>query len=136
MRFLLDSNTVSYLLRKDDQVRSHFEAARSQPDTTFILSPMVDFEIRRYLLLKEARRNLEQYSLLTKEWRKVDLTGQDWEMAAVIWAARHRSGQPIEDADLLIAVSALQHEARLVTSNTRHFGDLNLALVDWRQPLP
>lgn len=136
MRLLPDTNTISYLLRNDRQVRAQFDSALEKPETVFVLSPMVDFELRRYLLLKEASRNLRQYEALVESWMPVSLGESDWRLAASLWAERHRAGEPIEDADLLIAVSALRLNAALVTSNPRHFSNLGLTLVDWRQPIP
>lgn len=135
MRLLLDTNTLSYLLRNDDNVRAHFRSAAASPETFFLLSPMVDLELRRYLLLKNASRNLRQYEALIADWDRAELDENDWRRAATLWADRHRAGQPIEDADLLIAVSALRNNAMLVTSNQRHFADLGLELIDWRQPV-
>lgn len=131
MRWLLDTNTVNYLLRKNPVVRSAFITVRECAETVFLLSPVVDYEIRRYLLLKGATRNLAQYELLTANWQKTGFTSEDWDYAAELWAERHRQGLPIEDADLLIAVSALRHDAILVTNNLRHFTNLGIRLENW-----
>jgi tRNA(fMet)-specific endonuclease VapC len=131
VNWVLDTNIISYLLRGDSRVRDAFVAVRDAPDTSFILSPVVDYEIRRYLLLKGASRNLAQYEALTATWTAVPLSEADWRQAAALWADRHRNGTPIEDADLLIAVTALAREAVLVTHNTRHFGGLDLRIADW-----
>jgi predicted nucleic acid-binding protein len=128
---LLDTNTLSYLLRSDSAVRSAFIAARDKEQCTFLLSPVVDYEIRRYLLLKGATRNLAQYEALTVNWQDTGFDREDWLQAALLWAGRHRIGMSIADADLLIAVNALRHDAVLVTNNARHFKDLGLRLENW-----
>ncbi len=97
----------------------------------FLLSPVVDFEIRRYLLLKQATRNLRQYEALVESWVKLELNHSDWEQAAVWWAELHKKGYSIADADLLIAVHAFANQATLVTKNLRHFEYLDLILIDW-----
>ena len=97
----------------------------------FLLSPVVDFEIRRYLLLKQATRNLRQYEALVESWIKLELNHSDWEQAAVWWAELHKKGHSIADADLLIAVHAFANQATLVTKNLRHFEYLDLMLIDW-----
>ena len=48
MNFLLDTNIINYLLRGNGTVRERFDTVAGG----FLLSPVVDFEIRRYLLLK------------------------------------------------------------------------------------
>jgi tRNA(fMet)-specific endonuclease VapC len=85
----------------------------------------------RFLKLKNATRLLGGYTLMVANWLPVSLDGQDWETAADIWAERHRVGKPIQDADLLIAVTALKADAILVTNNTRHFEGLGLLLENW-----
>lgn len=54
MNFLLDINIINYLLRGNGTVRERFDTAAGE----FLLSLVVNFEIRRYLLLKQATRNL------------------------------------------------------------------------------
>lgn len=47
----------------------------------------------------------------------------------VVTAAR-RAGRPVEIRDLQIAGIVAARRATLATRNTRHFGDLGIALVD------
>lgn len=97
----------------------------------FILSPMVHFEVTRYLKLIGATRTLRSYSEITTNWLPVNLEPVDWDTAADIWARRHRSGRPISDADLLIAVTALKTGAVLVTNNVSHFEGRGLTVENW-----
>lgn len=131
MKWLLDTNMISYLLRGNALVRSRYITAREAIDSRFILSPVVDYEIRRYLLLKGASRNLAQYERQIADWDKPPFDAAHWALAATVWADRHRVGQPIADADLLIAITALRQDATLITNNTRHFDHLSLRLEDW-----
>jgi len=131
MKWVLDTNILSYLLRSHASVRGRFNAARQATDALLVLSPVVDYEVRRYLLLKGATRNLAQYEALTAQWVEPPFYGAHRQQAAALWAERHRRGQPIEDADLLIAVTALRQDATLVTNNTGHFTGLGLRLEDW-----
>ena len=54
MNFLIDTNIINYLLRGNGTVRERFDTAAGE----FLLSLVVNFEILRYLLLKQATRNL------------------------------------------------------------------------------
>lgn len=129
MNYLLDANVVSDLLRGHEPVRSRYLALAS---TSFLLSPVVDYEIRRYLLLKGATRNLAQFEALIATWAPVLFDTSSWKLAAKLWADRHRVGLAIADADLLIAVSALEQDATLVTNNRSDFAGLGLRIEDWR----
>lgn len=53
--------------------------------------------------------------------------------AAEIYGDLHKRGALIEDADILIAATALEHGLALVTENPSHFGRIqNLIVEGWR----
>lgn len=52
---------------------------------------------------------------------------------AELWAERQRTGRPIADADLLIAVQAERLRAILVTDNEKDFEGLGLRIDNWRK---
>ncbi len=89
------------------------------------------YEVTRYLKLKGARALARSYEELVAAWERLEILGGDWDVAADLWAERHRVGRPIEDSDLLIAVGALQSGATLVTNNTDHFEDLGIEVENW-----
>jgi tRNA(fMet)-specific endonuclease VapC len=58
-----------------------------------------------------------------------------FDRAADLWAFARKAGLPRNDADLIIAATALEHERTLVTGNTAHFSWVpGLVLENWRQP--
>lgn len=111
-------------------VKDRYRAA-AQAGARFALSVVVNYEVVRYLRLRGSTRMERDYHSLVSNWTLVELTSADWDTAADLWVARHRKGRPIEDADLLIAVTALKAGAVLVTNNTRHYADLGLTLENW-----
>lgn len=130
MIYLLDTNTLNYVLKQVRPVLDRFEAAVAA-GADFVLCPVVHYEATRYYSLKNATRLLHEYQTLVADWNWIDLTGPDWDTTADLWARRHRAGSPIEDADLLIAVTARKAGAVLVTNNGAHFHDLDLSLENW-----
>jgi predicted nucleic acid-binding protein len=131
MTWLLDINTLGYLFQGHSQVRGHYDQACHE-DGGFILSPVVDYEIRRYLQLVGATRNLHQYEALIQNWFFAALDMNDWRRAGLLWAERQRAGWGnIEESQLLIAVTALRYDALLVTDQTRHFAGLGVITMDW-----
>ena len=74
---------------------------------------------------------MAQYEALTADWQDTGFDREDWLQAASLWAERCSAGMSVADADLLIAVSALRHDAVLVTNNQRHFNGLGLILENW-----
>ena len=130
MTFLLDTDILNYVLKRDEVVVQRFEQALRKGHR-FVLSAVVDFEITRYHRLKGMNRVARFYSALVEQWPRVEVEAGDWRNAADLWATRHRARRPITDSDLLIAVSALKTGATLVSNNLRHFDDLGLSLASW-----
>lgn len=55
--------------------------------------------------------------------------------AADLWAEGKRSGDPFDDADLMIAATARETSRVLVTGNTAHYTWISgLTMEDWRNP--
>jgi len=55
-----------------------------------------------------------------------------WSLWATLKARQQRLGRPIEDLDLLIAATAMQHRLILATLNSRHFAVIEgLRWEDW-----
>src|SRR5262249_27301374 len=122
--------TLNHLIRERPAV-AEIAAARVRRGDELLLAAPVHFELIRYLELKGASQLIRAYRKLTRFWTLVDLTFSDWSEAALLWADRHREGKAISDLDLLLAVIARREDAVLVTSNTRHFEGLGIALEDW-----
>lgn len=127
---LLDTNTLSYILKNLTPVPAKLDEAVRQ-GKSFLLASVAHYELTRYLHLKGAHRLLRLYQQLTATWQRCEPSFEDWEEAARLWAERHRAGKGISDPDLLLAVLARKWSATLVTTNTRHFEGLGIALEDW-----
>jgi tRNA(fMet)-specific endonuclease VapC len=132
MTYLLDTDTVNYLIKGVQPVKRQFRSV-TRDGASFALSMIVHYEVSRYLRLRTATRSRRFYEQLTANWAPIGLTEADWETAIDLWVRRHRAGRPIEDADLLIAVTALKAGAVLVTNNASHFIDLGLTVENWMQ---
>lgn len=132
MRYLLDSDIVNYLVKGIPGVTERFREAAAQ-NSRFVGCPVVHLEVTRYLKLRGATRMLRFYTSMSARWKQRQYTAADWDLAADLWAQRHRAGQPIEDSDLLIAVYALQSGAVLVTNNLDHFEGPGLTIESWAE---
>ena len=130
MIYLPDTDTVNYLVKNIAVVQKHYQSAVRAGDS-FLLSLMVDFQITRYHSLKNAANVHRLYTNLVVNWERTGIADTDWADAATLWASRHRLGRPIDDADLLIAITAKKCGAVLVTNNTRHFEGLGVPLANW-----
>jgi len=131
--YVFDTNTIAMLLRSDPLALDHFDAI-ALPDNTIFACPMVWYETKRGLLAKSAEKQTLLFDDLFATFHWQDYTPQDWILAASLWTLRRKEGRPVDDADLLIAVFALNRQAILVTANEKDFAGLGLTIENWATP--
>ncbi|MCQ3932243.1 MAG: hypothetical protein DPW16_17475 [Chloroflexi bacterium] len=131
--YVLDTNIVSLILRRDPNVTIRFQEAL-RANATIIGCAMVWYEVRRGLLAKDAKKQMQMFETMFADFTWEDYTLQDWTLATDLWAKRRRLGKPIEDADLLIGAFTLNRNAILITDNEKDFVDLGLTIENWQKP--
>lgn len=130
--YVLDTNIISLLLRRDPNVEARIEKVFASDDVV-VLSPLAFYESKRGLLKRDAKKQLPFFEEWSAQLVWQDLVRADWELAAEMWAMREKQGRPAEDADLLIAAQAKRLHAILVTDNTKDFDGLNVTIENWRE---
>jgi tRNA(fMet)-specific endonuclease VapC len=129
MRYLLDTNTVSYFFRGEGQVAAHMSRV---PPAQIAIPAVVVFEIRYGLLKTPIRRIQAQFEELLRWITVVPFDHETTVHAAKVRANAERRGRPIGAYDTLIAATALQFESILVTRNVSEFRFVEgLQLADW-----
>jgi len=133
MKYVLDSNIISYALKGDAEIRRHLDEATATGNE-ISMPHIVYFEIKRWLLqigAKGKRRVFEEMLHDTITIQSMD--EPVWDMAATLYVETRKEGKPMGDADLLIAAYCLVNDYTLVTNNTRHFERVDgLKLVNWK----
>ena len=130
-RYMLDTNTVSHLLKKHPVVARRVVAV---PITSLCISAITQGE----LLFGLARRPeaTALHGAVREFLRRVDVLPWDTAASEVYGparAAREREGRVLAPLDLLIGSHALSTDAVLVT-NDRAFGHLpGLQIEDWTE---
>ena len=128
-RYMLDTNTVSHLLKEHPKVARRVVAV---PISSLCISAITEGE----LLFGLAKRpDAKRLHIAVRELlRRVDVLPWDTTIAEIYGIARanmERSGKILAPLDLLIAAHALSAGAILVT-NDRTFGQVaNLHVEDW-----
>jgi tRNA(fMet)-specific endonuclease VapC len=113
------------LARADEYLHEH---------RTFQLSTITRYEILRGLAAKGAVRQTSTFLQQCRQSTIHPVTEEIADQAAEIYAALHRQGQLILDADILIAATALARGLVLVTGNEDHFRRIpELRFVNWRR---
>lgn len=133
---ILDTNVLSALMRSAPDA-AVIDWLDEQPSESIWITSVTEFESRFGLaLLPEGkrRRALEAvFAQLLKEDlenRVLPFDSAAAEQAALLAARRQQAGQPVDMRDTQIAGIALSRRATLATRNVRHFGDLNVPVVN------
>ena len=130
-RYMLDTNTVSHLLKKHPIVARRVVAV---PITSLCISAITQGELLFGLAKRPEATTL--HAAVGELLRRVDILAWDATAANSYGAARaatQRQGRVVAPLDLLIGAHALSTQAVLVT-NDRAFGHLaGLQIEDWTE---
>lgn len=133
---ILDTNVLSALMRSAPDA-AVIDWLDEQPSESIWITSVTEFESRFGLALLpdgKRRRALEAvFAQLLKEDlenRVLPFDSAAAEQAALLAARRQQAGQPVDMRDTQIAGIALSRRATLATRNVRHFGDLNVPVVN------
>ena len=133
MIFVLDTNIVSYYLRGHEVVYRRWMQAE-QPGNAIYLTPMAYYETKRGLLLPQFAKLAAAFEMFSESYPPLVLDLPTLDRAAYIHSDLKVRGLPLEDADILVAATALRHNATLVTHNVKHLARVpNIRLEDWTQ---
>lgn len=128
------SDVISPSVKRRPSVANHLKQyLRSQGRLAF--SEISCFEVLRGLRKKCAAVQLQHFAEFCRHSELLPVTYEVLDRAASLWADGQEQGVGTDDADLIVAATAMLHGLPLVTANTRHFAWIaDLPLVDWRQP--
>ncbi len=115
--YTLDSNIIRPLLRREDRVVSRLRHLLRH-GVPVKINALSYFETKRGLLAAAATTQLARFEELCATLGVLPLERPTLDKASEIYAGLRREGKLIEDADLLIAATALVHDLCLVTNNT------------------
>lgn len=131
MLYTLATNVVAALLRREPQVIAELEKCLARGDVVS-LNALGYFETRRGLWETQPKK-VQAFERLVQEAGVLELRLSTLDLAATIYQDLRRRGLLIEDADILIAATALAHDATLVTRNLKHFERIEgLKLETWK----
>ncbi|MEL6459003.1 MAG: type II toxin-antitoxin system VapC family toxin [Cyanobacteria bacterium J06621_15] len=119
MSYLLDTNIVSYILKiRNLAVNRKLEEVRRSGEEVFI-SCITYYEIKRGLLALNATRQLADFSSFFQIYPILYLDNVEiLETACRIHADLKKKGRPIQDADVLIAATAITRGLVLVSNDS------------------
>ena len=130
--YVLDTNIISLALRSQNSNAFIRLSKAITPGNMVLGCPVVWYEVRRGLLAKDARTQINYFEDMFKTFVWHDYTADDWKLASELWPQRRAQGLPISDADLLIGVFARNRNAILVTDNEKDFVNLGVTMENWK----
>ena len=133
MKYLLDTNIISYALRNRDPalMKRLADAGRENVGTSVVVKIELEFGAH----LRDSPKLWAAIRGFVGGIEILPLTSNDSDSVAGLAAALRARGRPIGQMDTLIAGHALSRGLILVTHNTRHFRDIDgLAVEDWCRP--
>lgn len=133
MRYVLDTNTVSAIMRAEPVVLARLKRANRR-DAVLPQPVLAEVAYGIARLPKSRRRQLleERFDLIAGTFERLEWTDAVSLAFGDIKATLERKGRRIEDFDAAIAAHALANRATLVTTNVKHMAGVpDLLLEDW-----
>lgn len=131
MGYLLDTNIVTAQLKNNQKVKEKLRELGNQGEKVFI-SCLTYYEIKRGLLAVNATSKLSAFDEVCKEIGVILLDNlQIIEKAAEIHADLKRKGTPIQDADVLIAATAIVKGLILVSNDADMLRIADINIENW-----
>lgn len=134
---ILDTDIMSEVLKARNQQVLNVAQQYLAQHQRFSFSAITLYEILRGLRASQATRGLNAFLTLVGNSEVLPVSLPVLHRAADLWADAGRGGYSRNDADLIIAATALESRRVLVTGNSQHFSWISgLSLADWRAASP
>lgn len=131
---LIDTDILSEVLKAKNAIVLQHAGAYLAQHGRLSFSAMTLYEMLRGFRAAGAVRQLNSFTQLSESSEVIPVATATLDRAASLWADAHRKGYPRNDADLIIAATALEANRVLVTGNIGHFTWIQqLRVEDWRQ---
>jgi len=129
--YLLDSNIVSYLLKRITNVNNKLQEVNLRGEEIFI-SCITYYEVKRGLLAVNATRQLADFSQFCMDYEVLFLDDIEIiEKACEIHVDLQRRGLTIQEQDILIAATAITRGLILVSNDSDLLRVQGLNLENW-----
>ncbi len=120
MKYMLDTNIITEILKNNEKVMDMAKKKIIEGDEV-IINGISYYEIKRGFMASKATTQLKKFNKFCGDFGLALLDSQNiFDIASKIYADLKCQGNPIEDADILIASVALCNNAILVSAD-KHF---------------
>lgn len=129
LKGILDTNIVTALFKKHPKCIQKFDEYLDEHETIH-LSVIVYYELYRGFLDLGSDKKLKRFREFTQSCIIIDVNQSIIEKAAECYVSLKKTGQAIQDADILIAATALVNNIGVITDNVTHFSRIKELRVD------
>lgn len=131
MNYLIDTNIVTYILKRNVTVNNKLKEVNRLGEEVFITC-LSYYEVKRGLLAVNATRQLSEFNQFCREYTLLFLDDLEiLERASIIHADLKRRGRKIEDADILIAATAITRGLILVSNDSDMLRVSGIKVENW-----
>jgi predicted nucleic acid-binding protein len=136
LKYLLDTNTVSALMRGDEEPLARLQKTnRRDIGLPHPVVAEIAYGIARLPKSKKRKLLEERFELLAETFARVEWTDTVSSIFGQLKASLERRGLRIEDFDVAIAAHALASGCTLVTANLKHMANVpDLVVENWSSP--
>ncbi len=132
---LIDTDILSEVLKARNATVLDRAAQYLQEHGHFAFSAMTYYEILRGFRATRAVNQLSAFVAVAATSDVLPISLAVLDRAADLWAEARSGGHPHNDADLVIASTAVEYDRVLVSGNLPHFTWIEgLRVEDWRRP--
>ena len=133
MMYFLDSNVIIDLIDGNSNVLENLKKNYQEDENSVKIPDLVYYEVLRGCRYKKVQKKEQVFIRFCRHFGIVRTSLKTREIAADNYARLLHDGIPLsDDDDILIGSRAVEHEAILVTSNTKHLGRIDgIKLEDW-----
>jgi tRNA(fMet)-specific endonuclease VapC len=129
MIYMLDTDTVSYVVRKHPPV---IKKLIKHEEDEICISAVTNAELFYGLEKKKSQSLFNEVRSIIGKCTIIDFNASQSELYGRIRVELEKSGSPLGDMDLLIAAAAMSTGAILITHNTKHFSRIRgIKVEDW-----
>ena len=126
---IIDTDTISYFFRNEKVVVEKVDYYLKEFGQINV-SVVTYYEILNGLYYKDAKKQLAKFEAFIELNTVLPITDGIARNSAKIYAKLRSKGVTIGHNDVLIAGTAIQHDMKLITNNTKHFGNIDELLID------
>ncbi len=125
---ILDTDTISYYLRGDENVRKKFLAHRVELASTVINYSELIFGLKR----RDNKNLLPKVELMFDNIKIYNFDKNSARVFGILKALLCKNGTTVADMDLMIASIAIANDEVLISNNLKHFKNIEgLAIESW-----